>query len=179
MHEWAQGRLSELRYFMCDLDAHAQILREAVLSDAHRQVVTIRFIESWPAHEPRESDPNYHLFAAAKRRLERQGLLVCQVESDYHYGLIELHHDKVEYAHIGDIDLDKFNHAYGLNLTDEEFQAYVEGEGNLEPLCTLHHRGQEGIHSLPAPQWNVLRTAKDPRNVLLAQSNSGVPVVSK
>ncbi len=146
------------------------------MTDAHEATVTVRFIERWPAHEPREKDPHYHLFNEAKRRLKRQGLLKCQVESDYHWGVIELHHDKVEYAHIGDIDLDKFNHAYGLHLTDEEFQEYVEQEGNLEPLCTLHHRGQEGVHSLPEPQWNTLRTCKDPKQSFQALSNTGIGV---
>lgn len=146
------------------------------MTKAHQQRVEIRFIENWPDHEPREQDPNYHLFNEAKRRLKRQGLLRCAVESDYHWGVIELHHSKVEYAHIGDIDLEKFNHAYGLHLTDEEFQQYVEQEGNLEPLCTLHHRGQEGVHSLPEPQWNVLRTSRDPRAVLTAVSNNEIGV---
>ena len=146
------------------------------MTAAHQQEVVIRLIERWPAHEPRKDDPNYHLFQAAKRRLKRQGLLRCVVESDYHYGQIELHHSRVEFAHINDIDLGKFNHAYGLNLTDEQFQEYVEQEGNLEPLCTLHHRGQEGVHSLPEPEWNVLRTSKDPRRVIEALSNNEIPV---
>src|ERR1039458_4940319 len=131
------------------------------MTDAHSAPVTIRFIERWTKHEPRKSDPRYRLFTAAKRRLKKLGLLVCAVESDYHIGQIELHHDKVEFAHINDIDLNKFNHAYGLDLTDEQFQDYVEQEGNLEPLCELHHRGQEGVHSLPEPEWNVLRTSKN------------------
>lgn len=146
------------------------------MTDAHQQTVQIRFIERWPAHEPREQDPHYHLFNEAKRRMKRQGLLKCAVESHYHYGVIELHHGKCEYAHIKDIDLEKFNHAYGLHLTDEEFQAYVEQEGNLEPLCTLHHRGQEGIHSLDEPLWNVMRTAKDPQHVVMVQSNNEIGV---
>lgn len=143
---------------------------------AHEAEVKIRFIERWPAHEPRAKDPHYHLFAQAKARLKRQGLLKCNVLSDYHYGAIELHHDKVEYAHIGDIDLAKFNKAYGLDLTDEQFQEYVEQEGNLEPLCTLHHRGQEGVHSLPEPEWNVLRTSKDPKEAITALANSEIGV---
>jgi hypothetical protein len=142
----------------------------------HQQEVVIRFIERWPAHEPREKDPHYKLFHQAKARLKRQGLLVCQVESDYHYGQIELHHSKVEFAHANDIDLEKFNHAYGLHLSDEEFQEYIEQEGNLEPLCTLHHRGQEGVHSLPEPEWNALRTSKDPKHMIEAISNNEIPV---
>ena len=146
------------------------------MTDAHHQEVTVRYIESWPAHEPRTSDPHYALFHLAKRRLKKAGLLKCNVTSDYHYGVIELHHDKVEYAHINDIDLGKFNEAYGLNLDDEQFQEYVEQEGNLEPLCTLHHRGQEGIHSLPTPTWNVLRTSKDPKHVITALQNTEIGV---
>lgn len=146
------------------------------MTEAHEQVVTIRFIERWPAHEPRKDDPYYHLFHKAKERMKKAGLLRCNVESDYHYGQIELHHSKVEFAHQNDIDLEKFNHAYGLNLNDEEFKEFVEGDGNLEPLCTLHHRGQEGIHSLPEPEWNVLRTAKDPRHVIEVQQNNVIPV---
>ena len=56
------------------------------------------------------------------------------------------------------------------------FKRYIEEEGNLEPLCTLHHRGQEGIHSLDEPTWNVLRTATDPKHVVEAVSNSEIPV---
>lgn len=144
---------------------------------AHEQEVTIRFIERWPAHEPREKDPHYKLFHQAKARMKKAGLLKCNVQSDYHYGVIELHHDKVEYAHINDIDLAKFDQAYGLSLTDEQFQEYVEQEGNLEPLCTLHHRGQEGVHSLPTPEWNVLRTSKDPKRAITALANSEIGVI--
>ncbi|HTZ63485.1 MAG TPA: hypothetical protein VMB51_05220 [Solirubrobacteraceae bacterium] len=147
------------------------------MTGPHQAEVTIRLIERWPAHEPRESDPHYKLFHQAKERMRRQGLLKCNVRSDYHYGQIELHHNKVEFAHINDIDLDKFNAAYGLDLTDEQFAEYVEQEGNLEPLCTLHHRGQEGVHSLPEPEWNVLRTSKDPQQVITALSNTEIGVV--
>lgn len=146
------------------------------MTDAHQQTVTIRFIERWPAHEPREHDPHYRFFNAAKRRLKRQGLLKCNVQADHHYGQIELHHSLVEFAHINDIDLDKFNHEYGLHLTDEEFQAYVESENGLEPLCTEHHRGTHGVHSLPEPEWRVLRTSRDDRNIVTGISNSVIPV---
>lgn len=146
------------------------------VAKAHSQTVTIRFIETWPDHEPRTDDPNYKFFNAAKRRMKKQGLLKCNVNSDYHWGNIELHHDKVEYAHIKDVDLAKFNELYGLHLSDEEFQRFVEEEGNLEPLCTLHHRGQEGVHSLPEPQWHALRVAKDPQHILIAQQNTEIGV---
>jgi hypothetical protein len=146
------------------------------VTKAHQEEVTVRFIERWPDHEPREQDPHYALFNAAKRRMKRQGLLKCAVASSYHWGPIELHHDKVEFAHINDVDVGKFNALYGLHLDDEGFRVFVEQEGNLEPLCQLHHRGQEGVHSLPEPQWRVLRVARSPQNVLMAVSNTGIGV---
>lgn len=147
------------------------------MTDAHEQTVTIRFIERWPAHEPRESDPHYKAFNRTKRRMKKLGLLRCAIDSDYHHGPIELHHSLVEYAHIGDVDVEKFNRAYGLHLTDEQFLDYVEGPDGLEPLCQLHHRGQEGIHSLPEPQWRVLRVAKN--HPLTALSNTEIGVIKE
>ena len=137
------------------------------MTDAHQRMITLRWIECWPAHEPRANDPNYVLFHRAKERLRKAGLLKCVVESQVHEGPVELHHSKVEFAHINDVSLEKFNNAYGLNLTDEEFARYVEEEGNLEPLCTLHHRGVYGIHSLSGPTWEALRTSKDDHSIVL------------
>lgn len=149
------------------------------MTDAHEKEVTVRFIERFPAHEPRESDPHYKFFLAAKARMRKQGLLKCNVVSDYHYGGIEVHHSEVEFSHIGDIDLGKFNQLYGLHLDDAAFQQYVEGPGNMEPLCVLHHRGQEGVHSLPEPEWRTLRASKDPKAMIQAQANNLIPVVSQ
>ena len=149
---------------------------------AHEQVVTIRLLERWPAHEPRESDPHYKAFRAAKARMKKAGLLVCNVDSTYHHGVIELHHALVEFAHVNDVDLLKFNKLYGLDLTDDQFRDFVEGapgpngENALEPLCALHHRGQEGIHSLDGPSWNAMRVSKSGTNIE-ALSNSGIAVI--
>lgn len=147
------------------------------MTAAHEKLVTVRFIERFPQHEPRESDPHYKIFLAARARLKKAGLLVCQVTSDYHYGGVELHHQELEFSHINDVDLDRFNHLYGLHLDDAAFQDYIEGPGNLEPLCVLHHRGQEGVHSLPEPEWNTLRVVKDPKQTISAQANNLIPVV--
>lgn len=146
------------------------------MTDAHSSNVTIRFIEKYPSHLPREKDPNYKYFHQAHDRLKKAGLLKCNVDSNHHNGQIELHHDKVEFAHINDIDVVKFDEAYGLHLDDAAFQKYVEEEGNLEPLCTEHHRGVSGVHSLPEPEWNVLRISKAGTDILIAQSNSLIPV---
>ena len=103
----------------------------------------------------------------------------CAIDSDYHFGQMEVHHSKVEFAHIPDVDIDKFNRLYGLRLNDTDFAKYIEEEGNAEVLCTLHHRGQEGVHSLPEPEWNALRVAKDPKQMIVAVSNSLIPVDTK
>lgn len=130
--------------------------------DAHSEPLSLHLLCFYPEHEARASDPHYSYFRAAKRRLRAAGLLKCVVSSQQHAGQIELHHDKVEYALQNGVDLDKFNQFYGLHLADEEaFLRFIEEEGNLEPLCTLHHRGLLGVHSLGVPQWNALRVWKD------------------
>jgi len=128
---------------------------------AHDEARTIRFIERWPEHEPRKGDPHYKYFVKARARMDKLGLLRCNVISDYHFGGIQVHHSRIEFAHIDNVDVAKFNELYGLHLGDEDFQIYVESEGNLEALCQLHHTGQEGVHALPEPEWNALRVAKD------------------
>ena len=115
-----------------------------------------------PAHEPREADPHYGAFHAARARLSRLGALVCWIgNADCSAGPVELHHDKVEYSLANDVDVTKFDEAYGLHLaSDDDFLAYVEGEGNLLPLCSAHHRSHLGIHSIPDPLWVVQKYLK-------------------
>ena len=143
---------------------------------AHEQVVTVQFIERWQEHAPRKDDPDYKLFNAARRRMDTAGLLICAIADCNCYGGIELHHSLLEYAHAGDIDLDRLNKAYGLHLTDEEFAAWIESPGNLEPLCVGHHRGVYGVHSLPEPEWNAYRVAKASGRIVIAQKNNLVPI---
>lgn len=144
---------------------------------AHSQVVTIQFIERWPDHPPRKDDPDYALFNAARRRLVKAGLLVCAIGDGNCYGGMELHHSDLEYAHAPDVDLDRLNKAYGLHLTEDEFAAWIESPGNLEPLCVGHHRGVYGVHSLPEPEWNAYRVAKATGRIVIAQKNSLIPVM--
>ena len=130
---------------------------------AHTDTLTLRLVVAFPAHEPRESDPHYAAFHAARRRLEKLGALRCWIDNaDCGSGPIELHHDKVEFALANDVDVVKFDEAYGLHLKDEnEFLDYINGEEGLLPLCPYHHRGHGGIHCLPMPLWNVHRYCRD------------------
>lgn len=129
--------------------------------EAHDQRMTVHILTHIPAHEPRETDPHYHLFTAAKTRMKRQGLWKCAINDDYCGGNIELHHSHIEFSQANASDLDKVNKAFGLHLdNDEEFQEWIESPGNLEPLCEVHHRTHYGVHVIPGPLWEPLRYRK-------------------
>lgn len=128
---------------------------------AHEQAVTLHVVASIPEHEPREGDPHYHLFAQAKARLKRQGLWKCILDDHYCAGVPELHHSRLEFSQVNASDFHKVNEALGLHLADdEEFAAWCEGPGNLEVLCTNHHRTHLGVHSIPGPLWEPMRFRK-------------------
>ena len=143
------------------------------MTEAHTENVVIRLIEMYPPHAPRETDPHYRAFRAFERRSRNAGLAKCAICGETAH--VECHHDKIEFAHINQVDLRTFDELYGLHLDDAAFQAFVEGPGNSEWLCVLHHRGQEGVHSLPTPQWNAMRVCKG--DVVIAVSNSEIPVI--
>lgn len=127
------------------------------MTDAHDQRSTIHLLLHVPQHEPREADPQYAAFNEMKRRMKAAGLLVCRIPHCTLPGPIEVHHSEVEFAFQGGIDLALFNEAYGLHLDAAAFAAWVEGPGNAEPLCPVHHRGKLGVHDLPEPDWKLLR----------------------
>ena len=121
----------------------------------HERTRRIMLVERYPAHEPRQHDPHYHAFNAARRRMRAAGLLRCTVCGACSH--VELHHAWVEFAIQNAVDVEKLDEAAGLHLSDEEFKDWVESPGNLEPLCVLHHRGLMGVHNLPEPDWRALR----------------------
>ncbi len=128
---------------------------------AHEQRTTLHLVYCFPAHEPRADDPHYALFNAARERLKRQGLLICQA-CGTDQG-IELHHSACEFALANGVDVAKFAHRYPdllTGTTDADFQAFVEGPKNLTPLCMQCHRGARGIHVLPQPVWELLGCEK-------------------
>jgi hypothetical protein len=128
------------------------------VTEAHDQRMTVHIITHVPEHQPREDDPHYHLFTAAKARMKRQGLWRCAINDDYCGGNVELHHTHIEFSQTNGMDLKKVNEAFGLHLEkDDEFQAWIESPGNLEPLCEVHHRTHYGVHMLPGPLWEPLR----------------------
>jgi len=132
------------------------------VTPAHEQRETETFIYSFPEHEAREDDPHYKAFDAAKRRLERLGKMKCWIDNADCHGNIELHHSVVEFALANIVDVTHFEQLYPEFKieNDEEFLTWIEGEGNLLPLCANHHRGVVGIHSIHYPAWLVQRVMK-------------------
>lgn len=131
----------------------------------HSTTEHLTILFTYPDHEPRASDPHYHLFNEARKRLAAAGKLVCWIgnaDCD-HTHPIELHHSEIEFALANDIDPHIFgldHPALGPDCDEEAFLAYVEGEGNLLPLCKLHHTGALGIHSVTYPGWKAQKYLK-------------------
>ena len=119
---------------------------------AHDQKLTIRLVEHIPPHGPRGA-----AFNRAKKRMKTLGLEKCVIEDCDSGAPLEYHHTIIEHAFQEGVDIDKLNRAYGLHLTDDQFVDWIQSPGNLEVLCTVHHRTQLGIHSIPEPLWNAMR----------------------
>lgn len=127
----------------------------------HDQKITLNILAHIPEHEPREDDPNYKYFLAAKQRIKKTGMWKCVVSDDLCGGQLELHHTHIEFSQIPNADKAKVEAYFGLNFKNEdEFQQWLESPGNLETLCTNHHRTHYGIHSLPHALWESLRFRK-------------------
>jgi len=128
------------------------------MTEAHSEHLAIHLITNVPSHEPRETDPHYHLFNQAKARIKRQGLWKCIIDDDLCSGTPELHHSYVEFSQINNTDPKRIEKAFGLHFeSDEDFQEWIESPGNLEVLCTAHHRTRFGIHEIPGPLWEAIR----------------------
>lgn len=142
--------------------ANKAAVGEAV-TDAHSvtQHLTIQY--TYPAHEPRRSDPHYKAFNAARRRLERLGALKCWIgNGDCSHEPIELHHSTVEFSLANIVDVQHFAALYPEFRveSDEDFLAAIESEAGMLPLCLRRHRGDIGIHSILYSPWLVQRFKK-------------------
>lgn len=123
---------------------------------AHDQKLTVRLVEHIPPHGPRGPE-----FDRAKARMKAQGLDKCAIQGCDTGAPVEYHHTFVEHAFQGGVDVNKLDREFGLHLTDDEFAAWCQSPGNLEPLCVVHHRTQLGVHALPEPLWNLVRIWRD------------------
>jgi hypothetical protein len=149
-------------------------VKEGTITVAHNAAMTLHLLTHIPEHHTRESDPHYHLFEQAKARLKKQGLWKCAIDDELCDGVPELHHTHVEFSAINAVDLHDVERAFGLHFkNNEEFQEWVESPGNLEVLCSNHHRAHYGIHVIPGPLWEALRFKKANRKPLAEYVNAG------
>lgn len=134
------------------------------MTPAHAITEHLTLCYEYPAHDPRKGDPHYRAFNEAKARLKRLGKEVCWIDNADcdHDHPIELHHSTVEFALANIVDTAHFERLYPefKIASDEEFLNWVESEGNLLPLCKMHHVGILGIHTIHYPAWLVQRFMK-------------------
>jgi hypothetical protein len=128
---------------------------------AHTVTEHLTLAYAYPAHEPRKGDVHYVYFNQARARLKQLGLLKCWICGATEG--VELHHNACEFALSQAVDWEKFaaDHLDWHISSDEDFQRMIEGEGALMPLCILHHRGIEGIHTIHMPAWSTLKYLKE------------------
>lgn len=131
------------------------------MPDEHDQTVTNHYVIHYPAHSPREGDPNYAAFNAYHRANEKLGVCYmgarlgfdqcadtqgkAMLDQPGHPGL-ELHHRLLEFATINGVDLEAIQVDFP-DLTDlAKVAAWAETEANFMWLCAKHHRGAGGAH---------------------------------
>lgn len=122
---------------------------------AHEQKVTHSYVLSYPAHEPRESDPHKPDFEEWKRRRREEGTYYCDFAHDHRGGdtsecdmenPLEAHHSKIEFAMVNEVDLALLEKDYP-GISQQEIGAWLDSAPNLTLYCRNHHRGPMGVHS--------------------------------
>lgn len=137
----------------------AETAKTVTMVAAHTQLDHESVLFYYPEHFPRASDPHYHLFDRASKRIlsnpDFSGCWICGTKEH-----IEFHHAECEYAAAGGVDVTKFEELfpeYDIK-SEDDFLAWVESEGNLLALCAFHHRSPyAGIHHCPYPNWKLQR----------------------
>ena len=141
--------------------------------DAHDQKITNSYVVHYPAHEPRESDPNYKDFNAFRERTK--GTAKCYIgghRSDFSEcdGGLELHHAHIEFSLQNGVDLKWLEADYPGVSDPNNVGAWVESADNLMWLCEKHHRGVGGIHHASASDFEA---EKYVRNLIGKRDDNG------
>lgn len=145
----------------------------------HLHSRTLHETVAYPEHGPRESDPHYAIFNAAKHHLVHVLGVGCWIGGAnlkaiqaglpathrcFGSSQMEAHHAIAEFAGLNETDWRKVANDFpqvGIH-SDEDFLTFAESEGGLTILCDKHHRlGNTGIHSVTYPVWLLDRYAKD------------------
>ena len=133
-----------------------------LVTPAHSQAITNRYLLSFPDHAPRATDPHYKAFETYRRLHVKTA--VCYVGQRVGYDEcaealgasileqpgsghgLELHHHTLEFSLLNSVDLKALVIDYPFLVDSAAVQAWAETEGNLQFLCAKHHRGTGGIH---------------------------------
>lgn len=164
---------------------------DAAPQPTHELRRTLREVVAYPEHGPRDSDPNYHIFNAAKHHLVHVlgvgcwigGATLAQIKTGlpaqhrcHGATQLEAHHAVAEFAGLNAIDWRKVAADFpqaGIT-SDEDFLRFAESEGGLLILCDKHHRGaNHGIHTITYPAWTLDRYADDGYEFLPDQPRGG------
>lgn len=130
------------------------------MTDAHSRKITHSYTITYPAHEPRRSDPHYRDFDAYRRKTKATARCNHAVqtgddsECDHEHPL-ELHHAHIEFALQNAIGLDRLERFYPGVSNPDKVGAWVESAANLLWLCRWHHRGHAGVHSATSSDYEA------------------------
>ena len=140
-------------------------MTDTAVTPAHDQPVRHAYVMHYPAHEPRQGDPNYVDFEAYHKRtratarctlgtrikdfsecVDEHGTPVPPPDNGGEQSGLQLHHAHIEFALQNAADLQWLESAYPGVSNPDEVGAWVESAANLEWYCAGHHIGHAGVH---------------------------------
>ena len=142
-------------------------------------VVTRQLTESiaYPAHDPRVASVEY-------KRVHRhlvveldEACWICGIRHSTG-GAMETHHFALEWALANAADPAKILAAFPTmgEATEPALRKWLDSEGNLFVLCSLHHRGGlRGIHSITYPAWTAQKYLWDGWDLVTGKPKPMIP----
>jgi hypothetical protein len=136
----------------------------------HIQKVTHSYLVHYPEHEARRDDPHYadfHHFRESTKAAAK--CLVGEHRNDYsecypppeHWPIgLEVHHSHIEFALQNGVDLAWLEVDYPGISDSKMVGAWVESAANLEWRCVRHHRGDAGVHTVTASDYEGVKYVK-------------------
>ena len=128
--------------------------------EAHDGHITHHYTIHYPAHPERTSDPHYKDFNSYRKRTKdsakcvigdhRNDFSECSLDKP-----LELHHSHVEFSLQNGVDLKWLEIDYPGISDPDSIGAWVESADNLLWLCEFHHRGNGGIHTAAASDYEA------------------------
>jgi hypothetical protein len=123
---------------------------------AHDQLITNRYVISYPSHDPRDTDPYYADFHAYKALRRKANTYTCDFAIEHRAGNfnecdltlpLECHHRHIEFAMMNSVDLTLLEPDYP-GVSAMGVGKWIESAANLMLLCVVHHRTTNGVHKV-------------------------------